>query len=320
MYFLQKLNEKAFTLIELIIAIAIIALLATATFVAVDPGKRLGDAKDAIRTSDAVAIEKAIQQKIADGATIPVAIAALPENTPYMLVTEGSDTSGTCNCNTLDQPISRIDLAGEFKAYVAGNVPIDEAATGDDTGYYIKRKGNSFYVEPCNAYGDDYVYVPSVPETITCYFDQYDVGGEEWWGSPHLMVDNNSTTQAESRNEDYPDTQLLTHSTCASQTFGTISQVRIRQSGFCMMFDCGVILRPVFGGSTDGDDYYYDSSATTGTNFNPWIDITNDTNAPGTWTTSDVVNLELDVETHRTGSGMYWRTGVIELEVTHTPL
>ncbi|PLX26244.1 hypothetical protein C0580_00420, partial [Candidatus Parcubacteria bacterium] len=37
------MKQKGFTLIELIIVIAIIALLAAATFVAVDPAKRIGE-------------------------------------------------------------------------------------------------------------------------------------------------------------------------------------------------------------------------------------------------------------------------------------
>ena len=42
-------SKKGFTLIELIIVVAIIALLAAATFVAVNPAKRIGEANDAQR-------------------------------------------------------------------------------------------------------------------------------------------------------------------------------------------------------------------------------------------------------------------------------
>lgn len=150
-------NNKAFTLIEIIIVIAIIGLISAAVFVSVDPAKRLGDAKDAIRASDTVAIEKAIQKAIAEGTVVPVSMAALTEDTPYMMVTNGGDDTGSCNCNTLDQQISRIDIAGSFENYLGTTLPVDSDATGDDTGYYITRKGNSFYVEACNAYGDEYV-------------------------------------------------------------------------------------------------------------------------------------------------------------------
>lgn len=150
-------SQSAFTLIELIIAVAIVALIAAATFVSIDPAQRLGDAKDAIRASDAVAIEKAVQKAIAEGAAVPIEMAALSENVPYMLVTEGAATSGACNCNTLDESIARIDIAGEFEAYMGSDMPVDDEATGDDSGYYITRKGNSFSVASCNAHGDEFV-------------------------------------------------------------------------------------------------------------------------------------------------------------------
>jgi prepilin-type N-terminal cleavage/methylation domain-containing protein len=56
----KNFNIKGFTLIELIIVIAVIALLAAATFVAVDPAKRIGMARDAQRWSDITAIADAI--------------------------------------------------------------------------------------------------------------------------------------------------------------------------------------------------------------------------------------------------------------------
>ncbi len=321
MMLLMKNNSgtKAFTLIELIIVIAVMALLAAVSFIAVNPSKRMADAKDAVRASESISLVKALEQAIAEDYTILESI-TIPENQPYMLVTENGDDSGTCNCNTLDRPISKVDIAGLFKSYFGDNIPTDEEAIGDDTGYYILRTNNTFKVAPCYAYGDEFVYVPSEPETITCYFDQYDVGGEEWSSQPQFMVDNTLTNRAETVNAYYGDVQLLTHSTCASETFGTISQVRIRHSGFCMFANCGVILRPVFGGTIDGDNHYYDSSATIGSNYNPWIDITNDTNAPGTWLTSDIVNLDLDVQSGGSNvTGIVWNAYKIELEVTHTP-
>lgn len=317
------LSNKAFTLVELLIVIAVIALLAVAIFVVVDPAHRFNDAKEAIRKLDTLAIERAIEKAIAEETAVPAVLASLQNNVPYMLVTDGGDDAGTCNCATLDEPIARIDIAGAFKNYLGSEVPVDSEATGDDTGYYISKTGNHFSVKSCNAVGDTFVQAPSVPETVTCYFDQYDTGDEEWYYMPNLMVDSSVETDAEtfgSPPAGEGDIELLTHSTCAGQTFGTISQVRVRYAGWCMFTNCGIILRPVFGGTNDGNNHYSDCSSNSGSNYMPWVDITHDTNAPATWTTSDIANLDLDVEAHQTGPGTpMWVVFKIELEVTHTP-
>jgi prepilin-type N-terminal cleavage/methylation domain-containing protein len=311
----KLLCKKAFTLIELLIVIAVISLLAVTIFVVVDPARRIADAKETVRTLNTLSIEKAIEKAIAEEATVPTALASLSDHTPYMLVTNGGDDSGTCDCATLDTSITRIDIAGAFEDYLGSTIPVDTEATGDDTGYYISKAGNNFTIQSCNAYGDSFVQAD--PETITCYFDQYDAGGEEWEVTPADMVDNPSLNTAGQTPTPAGDVQLLTHSTCANQTFGTITQVRVRHSGYCIFGSCGTILRPVFSGTLDGDNNFVDDSG--GGGWNTWVDITHNTNAPATWTTSDVVNLDLDVESASVGAGFLWTVFAVQLEVTHIP-
>ena len=62
----QFSTRKGFTLIELLIVIVIIATLAVTVFVALDPAKRVKDARDARRTSDVQSILTAIHQSIVD--------------------------------------------------------------------------------------------------------------------------------------------------------------------------------------------------------------------------------------------------------------
>ena len=59
-------NEKAFTLIELLLVVAIIATLAVVVFVALNPAQRLKDSKDARRTSDIDTILSAVHEYIID--------------------------------------------------------------------------------------------------------------------------------------------------------------------------------------------------------------------------------------------------------------
>lgn len=59
-------DKSGFTLIELLVVISIISALAVAVFVALNPGQRLKDSRDARRTSDVDSILTAIHQSIVD--------------------------------------------------------------------------------------------------------------------------------------------------------------------------------------------------------------------------------------------------------------
>lgn len=145
------MNNRAFTLLEIIITIAIIGVLAVGVFVAVDPAQRLGDTEDCIRDNNALAMQKKLDLYIADSLTTPATLSSLVEDTYYMLVTDGGSTSGQCECATLDTTLDRIDISG-----ILGDLPVDSSASDDDTGYFISRSGNNFTIGSCNATGDLY--------------------------------------------------------------------------------------------------------------------------------------------------------------------
>ncbi len=149
--FLSK--EKGFTLIEIILVIAVIGVLAAVVFVAVDPARRFGEAQNSLRDKNCDELEKCLTTLVADNnGTVPAAIAALTLNTPYMLVSAGGSTAGNATCTTLGQDIARVDLASLMEPYI-GELPIDPDATGDDTGYYITRVSDAgFVVEHCYEY------------------------------------------------------------------------------------------------------------------------------------------------------------------------
>src|SRR6266699_3777710 len=105
---LKKLsnNQKGFTLIELLIVIVIITALAVTVFVALNPVKRVKDAHDSRRASDAETILTAIHEYIVDNnGNLPPAITALQPGTNGNLVAATLLTGymiGTCTsgCNT----------------------------------------------------------------------------------------------------------------------------------------------------------------------------------------------------------------------------
>jgi YHS domain-containing protein len=125
----------------------------------------------------------------------------------------------------------------------------------------------------------------------TYYFNSYD-NTEDWETNPSNMVagnpSNHSSTTADG------DIELCDGNTCPGNDLGDISKVELRVSGYYSGSMREIILRPVFGGTTDGFDIPYLLSSGTSA-WSPWFDITNDPNAPQTWSWTDINNLDCDV-------------------------
>lgn len=124
-------NQKGFTLIEILLVVAAIAILAGIVIVAINPAKQLGDTSDAKRNADVLTILNAVgQYTIANGGLIPSTITATS--------TEICDTSATSTCTGL------IDLSVLTlnQTYIA-SIPVETGAvTANGAGYMINRSAN----------------------------------------------------------------------------------------------------------------------------------------------------------------------------------
>jgi len=153
-------------------------------------------------------------------------------------------------------------------------------------------------------------------DQVTYYFTSYD-NNEAWATIPGNMVDGSTSNYASTSIDG--DVELCDGNNCSGNDLGTISKVELRVSAFYTGGPRDIILRPVFGGTTDGIDYRYQTPSETGPIWSPWFDITNDPFAPQSWSWTDVLNLDCDVEA---GSGMLGFTlycSKVKMRVTYTP-
>jgi prepilin-type N-terminal cleavage/methylation domain-containing protein len=145
-------NQKGFTLIEVLVALTIVAILAVAVFVALNPAQRLEDAKDSKRATDVDTILTAIHQSIVDNkGTYPTNMPAA--GTKKQLGTGDTDdcsdttvgTGGYCTGVTAGCTNLMANVDQDLVPYLK-DMPVDPVAgttaTTVKTGYMVERDTN----------------------------------------------------------------------------------------------------------------------------------------------------------------------------------
>jgi len=147
---------------------------------------------------------------------------------------------------------------------------------------------------------------------ITYYFNSYNEE-EAWATSPGNMVDGSTSNYASTSSNG--DVELCNGNTCSESDLGTISKVELRVHGYYSGIQHDIILRPVFSGEFDGEDYTYQT--TSEADWSEWFDITNDGKAPETWDWDDVKDLDCDVETENDASRFTLYCSKVEIRVIY---
>ena len=145
--------KKGFTLVELIIVIAIIAILAGAIFVAIDPARRLHETRNARRSSDIATILDAVKKYQADnGGAHYSELADADEDVYYAVGTNGDLCSGCSVVGGITECVDLEDMGTNYLAVVPFD-PLD--GDEDNTQYYIlKDESGAITVGSCSAEGE----------------------------------------------------------------------------------------------------------------------------------------------------------------------
>jgi prepilin-type N-terminal cleavage/methylation domain-containing protein len=136
----MKKNKKGFTLIELLVVVTILAILAVTVFAALNPAKRIKDAKDSRRASDIHAILTAVHESIVDNkGSLPAGLTAgMTEKQLGTAVTGCIIATGTCS---VALTADCVDLTTPLVKYLK-TIPIDADGTAALTKYSIQVDAN----------------------------------------------------------------------------------------------------------------------------------------------------------------------------------
>ena len=133
---MKKLSRAypAFTLIEILLVVAAIAILASIVIIAINPNKQLGDTRNATRRVDVTTIlDAAYQYSLDNNGSLPAAVLALNVNTP----TEICKTGGACG-GLVD--LSSLTLNEKYLTSIPVD-PTNQSANG--VSYRISRTANN---------------------------------------------------------------------------------------------------------------------------------------------------------------------------------
>lgn len=138
-------NRDGFTLLEILLVVAAIAILASIVIIAINPTKQLGETRDAQRSADVNTVMNALYQYSLDNnGNFPAGVDATTGTSQVL----GLDTTGcntTCtNANGGSSEVSCVDLSTDLVADYLVDIPFDPSTgDADNTDYYINVDGNN---------------------------------------------------------------------------------------------------------------------------------------------------------------------------------
>ncbi|OGD69034.1 hypothetical protein A3I18_00675 [Candidatus Campbellbacteria bacterium RIFCSPLOWO2_02_FULL_35_11] len=148
---MNKIREnKGFTLLEILLVVAAIAILAGIVIIAINPAKQLGDTRNAQRSSDINTLLNAIwQYSIDNNGNLPAGIDGSAST--YQVIGSATTTCDTTCGAVGSTTASCVDLTAELVPDYIAAVPFDpQTASTTNTDYYVNKVGNRVTIGVCD--------------------------------------------------------------------------------------------------------------------------------------------------------------------------
>src|SRR4051812_19182983 len=130
---LKKQNQSGFTLLEVLLVVAIIAILAGIVIIAINPGKNLGDTRNSQRSADVNTIINGVYQYSLDNnGTLPASITTT--------ATEVCATGAAACTGLVD--LASLSTAGKYLVSIPKDPQCATTCATNGTGYKIAKDAN----------------------------------------------------------------------------------------------------------------------------------------------------------------------------------
>ncbi len=144
------MSKGGFNLIALMVAVALIGVLATFAYLAINPAERLADLNAAKRLVQADSIKEAINRYAFINKGLPTSVDNLTNRQAYVLVPDGSSYTNLVSCNSILGYLSTTTIS-DFSANLSA-LPTDPSVSDLATygsGYYLATINDVVYTGSC---------------------------------------------------------------------------------------------------------------------------------------------------------------------------
>ncbi len=135
-FVMQRKNQTGFTLVELLVVIGIIVILFSVILVAIDPARRLSQARDAVRRQDVRDMLESIQEYLVDNDGAQPTSIDTDADSYEQIGTANSGCDSGCTAQTTESACA--DLESDLVDTYLSEIPVDPSTgTAAETDYYV---------------------------------------------------------------------------------------------------------------------------------------------------------------------------------------